>query len=768
MRNLTETERNAAERTLREAAEAYYNDTPVMSDAEYDTLWRKHEQSRQESPEDPFWQDTILDKVGAAPAKKSGFAKVRHEVPMLSLDNVFVGEDGNLEELHAWFRKVQQTLGRPARITAEPKVDGLALSVIYKGGKLLRAVTRGDKTTGDDVTENVKAAGLVPWELKDYLGTAGTVAEDLELRGEVCMEFSAFEQLNARLKAAGEEEFSNPRNAASGILRRKDPRLVAGQGLTFIAHGCRGAVTGGDLSYSYAHDSYRLLVLGFKFPQVRVFSTAGEDATCAVELWEELAKQPYPTDGVVFKVDYYEDRQTLGEGTRAPKWAVALKLKQARAVTRLKAITVQVGRSGILTPVAELHPVELDGSIISRATLHNEDQIRRLELVIGDDVEIQKMGAIIPGILRSVSADYRRRELTRYYASRYPELPDMIRCAQVEELMGCERAPFNLIAHIGGKCPSCGGADIQKQQVAGEDGARYQCMNAACPAQLAARIEHFCFRQCLDIEGIGSEAAGAIAKHFGDRSLATKLFTAGWPPELLMLALFGNPKSWWESLSWATESGGTMTLGRLRADKVMAALARAKTLPLHRWLFALGIPSIGENTSKEISRLFSSARDLTVLCGRGGIDRCHVAADALLRITEGEDKNSDRLKRLAISSHLGPVSCKALLTFARSDVGLAAFSRLAEWNIKSDNYNPIPEATDDKPLFGKTFAITGTLSVGRDAMKALIESKGGKVTGSVSAKTDYLVAGEGGGQKAEKARAAGVQILDEAALRALW
>jgi DNA ligase (NAD+) len=462
-------------------------------------------------------------------------------------------------------------------------------------------------------------------------------------------------------------------------------------------------------------------------------------------------EHPFAIDGAVIKLVDDGSRNIVGFGTRAPNWACAFKFKPPQVQTKLLNIAVQVGRTGVLTPVAVLEPVYVDGSTVCAATLHNEDQIRRLDLQIGDTVVLQKAGAIIPEIVESVD---HLRALDEITASLPPpradEPADPI--GRVLGRLRQLRPPFDLVAHIGGKCPSCGSLVSRTEGDASEVAIR--CNNVGCEAQMAAHIQHACSRKCLDIEGIGEEAANAITSAYSPCAAAFDV-----------IRMIVNGSALLSGLQWTTPAGGRMTFGEARAAKALEAGRRAKNLPLHRWLFAIGIPSIGENTSKEISRLFSSGTDLAVLCAQDFIDRRHAAADALIRITEGEDKNSTKLKPLAISSHLGPVSCKALLDFAQTYCGRGVLRQLAYWGVQSDNYDQIPTASDAKPLFGKSFVITGTLSVGRDEMKALIESKGGKVPGSVSKKTDFLVVGENAGSKATKAQELGVQILTEAALR---
>ena len=729
---LTNAER---EQKLRAANEAYHNGTPIMSDAAYDAIWREHQTYRTDHPDDPVWRDTILNKVGASPRPSSGFAKVKHSCKMESLDNVFAGDDGNIAELTKWLAKLNgEKAGELCTLVAEPKIDGLSLRLTYGRSKLarnvalLKAVTRGDGETGDDVTANVYKAEMVPLELD-----CGPV----EINGEVFMTFDGFRALNERQKAAGQELYSNPRNAAAGILRRKDSGQVFNQGLSFIAHG----IASGMSSDRYGDDAEWLRSLGLKFaPQTYLLADGSHRATGATvspEWLKEIAKQPYPTDGVVIKVNNYDLRKHLGSTSRAPRWAIAFKFKQEEVETTLKAITVQVGRSGVLTPVAELEPVEVDGSVVSRATLHNEDQINRLGLAVGDRVIVRKAGAIIPEVVSSVTFDH----------------------MQINERAA--RPTFRLVDHIGGKCPSCGGASFEKRKTEDEDKAAsvWICANTAgCKAQMAGRIEHMASRDCLNLSQMGTELCAEIA------------FRA--PLELDNFQhpfdLFKVPIAWFANLSWKTESGGTMTFGMSRANTLNEAMKTAlRELPLRNWIVALGIHTVGKNTSKEISRMCRDVLHLVEECtSTVGFFRRMVGYPAV-----SSTKEFDIIKKqYGISHHLGPVSLMALVNFVNGVEGRRALS-LIPGTVKSDNYAPEPvkaEPAAGASLFaGKTVVLTGTISVPRHVMEAELERAGAKLSGSVSKKTDFLIAGEDCGGKLDKAKKAGVRILTEAEARAM-
>jgi len=769
---------------LRKAADAYYNSEPVMSDKDFDWLIGYHQATRGTQPDNPVWVDTILDKVGA-PA--TGFEKASHLTPMLSIENVFVDDDGGFSQLQAWIENLENKFGRPFMLTAEPKIDGAALSLVYENGILARALTRGDGTTGDDLTENIRKSGLVPLTLSgedrawDGAGSDQDFSGTIEIRGEVCMTFAAFEALNRELAEQGQERLANPRNAAAGLLRRHDPS--GHKHLTFVVHGFGTKV----FHMKRSAEFYRYCKI---FNVVKTLEIPSSEFVSRSKEWLALTDCPYPTDGVVIKVDYFDRCHDLGCNSRAPRWAVALKLKQESEVTTLRAITVQVGRSGVLTPVAELEPVLLDGSTVSRATLHNEDQINRLGLQIGDKVEVFKAGAIIPAIRRSVTGEERREELRAYFRAKSPEVPALILEPWVEQAMAEARPPFSLTKHVSGRCPSCLSANLQKvsrsemesvkQQLkesgeAAMTGVAWRCMNPLCLPQMVNRFLHMCGRKALDIEGIGEEAAEAMVRYVFDMACEDSAIYGDEfpsPSGFLLSLLFWHDQEarqkWLAGLHWTTEAGGRMTFGDKRAEKAMAALLNARKLPLRRWLFALGIPTIGENTSKEISRLFASAEDLSQL-GKETPDRCHVGVDAVLRIAGGENKKEEPLAALKVSHHLGPVSCQALLDFMKSKEGQTVMDKLNEFKIVSDNYNPVQTAPARRksPATGKTFVVTGTLSRPRDVFHTRIGEAGGIVMKSVSSKTDYLVAGDKAGSKLSKAETLGVEVLSEQDLEGL-
>lgn len=775
------------ENILTAASAAYYEGNPTMSDAEFDRLWALHDANREADPADPVWKDTILNKVGALPTQQSGFQKVAHSSPMLSLDNVFVGDDGSIDEIIAWLDRVAEDFPTRTLVVAEPKIDGLSVRATYVDGRLSSVVTRGNGLVGDDVTVNALSACIVPDRLQ--LPVSGR----LEVNGEVYMKFSAFEALNARQKEKGEELYANPRNAAAGMLRRKDPAQV--QGLSFLAHG----IAAGVCEATYFANMERLEGLGLRVTPRKslAISPEGNDARSVLNLRELeriVEAADFPVDGVVLKLDRFAHQVVRGYTSRAPRWAVAVKFQQEEVETTLKAITVQVGRSGVLTPVAELEPVLVDGTTVSRASLHNEDQINRLGVRPGDRVVIRKAGAIIPEVVRKVSspergdtppkeqldianaewkqmaddiqhnrvmpgeADIHRRVAAKLHGIREEEVTEEQRRAAkaVSFPAAYTRIPnygYSLGVAIQFTCPSCGQKSVvMRRTESGGDGkatasaTKWVCTNTFnCPAQMAARIEHMASRDCLDLDQLGGEACAAIADNWD------------------LSHHFGFIGSHFEedfaALTWTTESGGSMTFGESRAKKVMAALRQAESLPLNRWIAAWGIPSIGKNTSKEISRLVRDADELRAAC---------TAPDGLFyRMRDSYENDPKKVvyeeekARHAVSARLGPVSLRNLVEFVSGDY--YAWSRIPA-SAKSDNYDPIPAPVDPEnsgPFAGKTFVITGTLSQPRGHFQKLIEDLGGKVSGSVSKNTDFLLAGEKAGSKMAKAKTLGVTVLTE-------
>jgi len=537
----------------------------------------------------------------------------------------------------------------------------------------------------------------------------------IEVRGEIFMPNEAFAAMNVERDEEGLTTFANPRNATAGTLKQLDPKIAAKRPLMFLAHGL-GAYDGPPLATE--HDFHGLLdALGIprNHPLIDVSDLAG--LLAAVErINVERHELDYGTDGAVVKVLDRAERLKLGFTSRAPRWAAAYKFLPEQKETTVKGITIQVGRTGVLTPVAELEPVLVSGTTVSRATLHNQDEISKKDVRfdpatgLGSRVLIEKAGEIIPAVVKVLQQ---------------PE----------------GSTPFSLFDFVGGKCPSCGGPISQETGFVA-----WRCTNFQCPAQAVTHIKHFAARKALDLDGLGEIVAEALVRHGIART---------------PLDLFSLTESQLANLNLGTEES-PRRFGEKNAAKVIGALKDAPAKPLQRWLFAMGIRQVGEAAAKELSRLHKHLSDLPTSDILTEIQR-DTRADA--------KKKNEKLLPYAITGDVGPAVAESVLTFFQSDGGRNALARLAELGIDpvSGNYLPKLAAVDlsEQPLAGKTFVITGTLSMDRDEMKAFIESKGGKVSGSVSAKTSYVLAGEGGGSKRDKAEKLGVTILDEEGLEKL-
>ena len=691
-------------REIRRHDRLYYTEAaPEISDADYDRLFRELESLERQHPQlaDP---DSPTRRVGGEPIE--GFRQIEHPVPMLSIDDVFELKDAPepAAELIAFYRRLQKRLGREdVAVTVEPKIDGVAVSLMYRGGRLETAATRGDGRTGDDVTHNVRTIRSVPLELPP--GAPDT----LEVRGEIFMPNAAFAAMNAERDEAGLPTFANPRNATAGTLKQLDPKVVAKRPLAFLAHGL-GSYDGPPLETE--HDFQRLLERAGIPPNRPVFEAASLDELleCVARLNRDRHDLPYGTDGAVVKVVDRAEREALGFTSRAPRWAAAYKFLPEQKETTLEGITIQVGRTGVLTPVAELTPVLISGSTVARATLHNQDEIDRKQIHIGATVLIEKAGEIIPAIVKVT-----------------------------KPVSGAQT--FSLFDHVGGKCPSCGGP------ISNEEGfVAWRCTNFQCPAQAVTRIAHFASRKALDIDGLGETVAEALVRH---GHVTTPLGLFGLDEETLANLNLGSDLE-------------PRRFGEKNARKIIASLQTARGKPLHRWLFAMGIRQLGESAAKELSRLHASLQEVA---------NSPILAELLRDSRADAKKKNPELSKLAITGDVGRAVAESIIAFFGSEAGRRVLDDLAKLGVNpaSENFLPVLSEASlaDMPLAAKTFVITGTLSMDRDAMKQWIESRGGKVSGSISAKTHYLVAGEGGGTKRDKAESLGVAILDEAGLRAL-
>ena len=698
--------------TLNHHNRLYYNQAaPEISDAEYDKLFRELETLELNHPEfhDP---NSPTLRVGGDPIE--GFKQIRHAVPMLSIDDVFELKDVEIPEaeLIAFYRRLQKNLGREAiAVTVEPKIDGAAVSLLYRDGKLAYAATRGDGRTGDDVTHNVRTIRNIPLDLKSSapIPDQPPIPSLLEVRGEIFMPNEAFAALNAERDEAGLPTFANPRNAAAGTLKLLDPKIVAARPLAFLAHGL-GAYDGPPLETE--HEFHELLG-NLAIPQNQPILTArnlDELLETVATINRDRHALGYGTDGAVIKVLDRAEREILGFTSRAPRWAAAYKFLPEQKETTLTNILIQVGRTGVLTPVAELTPVLISGSTVARATLHNQDEITKKDIRLGATVLIEKAGEIIPAVVK------------------------VIRHADGAE-------PYSLFASVGGKCPSCGGPISQ------EDGfVAWRCTNFACPAQAVTSIRHFAARKALDLDGLGEIVAEALVRH-GHCTTPLDLFKL--TEDTLANLNLGSEES-------------PRRFGEKNAAKVLSALAAARAKPLNRWLFAMGIRQLGESAARELSRLHHSI---------GEIANSPILAELLRDTRATAKKQNESLAKFAISGDVGPAVAETIIRFFGSEAGRHVLGRLEELGIDpaSENYQPHAAQADltGLPLAGKTFVLTGTLSMDRDAMQEIIERHGGKVGSSVSAKTSYVLAGEGGGSKRDKAEKLGIPILSEDELTAL-
>lgn len=706
----------------------YYQDAaPEISDAEFDALMNELKALEKEHPE-LAKPDSPTQRVGGAPL--DNFQQIQHLVPMLSIEDIHelkpeeLGEMDDAsatsaENLRGWYARLEKNLGQQnVPVTIEPKIDGVAVSVVYRDGVLDYAATRGDGTTGDDITQNVKTIKSVPLRLP-----ASSPAL-FEVRGEVFMPNEDFARLNEQRDEAGEPAFVNPRNATAGTLKQLDPKLVASRPLDCIFH-----------SYGFVEDAPYETVSAFQ-ETLREFGLKASawfrHASNAEELLESVGKLnhdrhgfPYATDGAVIKVDDIALHRQLGATSKFPRWACAFKFLPEQKETLLKDITIQVGRTGVLTPVAELDPVFVSGTTVSRATLHNQDEIDRKDVRIGDTVVIEKAGEIIPAVVKVIAG----------------KRPD-------------DSRPFNLYDFVNGQCPSCAGPIEQE-----EGFVAWRCCNFACPAQAVTRIKHFASRKALDIDGLGTAVAEKLVE---TGAIRTTLDLFGLAAESLANLLLDPAKL-------GDKKSKPRRLGEKKAELITGSLEKAKGAPLSRWIFAMGIPQIGESAAKEIARLHKN------LTGVANSPILHDLADlpnfGELPVSKRKKENHPQLAKYQIESELGPVAAQHMVSFFQSDAGKSVLEKLTALGIdpRSDNYDPEKSAAQatGSAVAGKTFVITGTLSKPRPEFKKQIEAAGGKVTGSVSKNTDYLLAGEKAGSKLTKAEDLGVTILDEAAFEAL-
>lgn len=636
---------------------------PEISDYEYDQL--KEELTRLEvaNPELATGESPRL-KVGDD--RLAGFETYRHRQSMLSLDNTY-----SKEEFFAFVERVEKALERSeVGFVVEPKLDGVAVSATYENGRLVRAVTRGNGIQGDDITANALLIEDLPQSLAgvDHL-------EAIEIRGEIYMRNEEFDRINEEQRALGLPEYKNPRNLAAGTVKLLDRAVVQRRKLNVVLYGLGDCVPPRFSSQVEFHNALK----GWGATVVEnCWDVAGAD-----EAWESIealdrlrARYAYPTDGAVIKVNALAEQDQLGTTSKAPRWAIAYKFAAEQAETLLRDITIQVGRTGVLTPVAELEPVQLAGTTVSRATLHNYEEMTRKDVRIGDTVVVEKAGEIIPAVLRVVT----------------------------------ERRPVDCEAFVfPDRCPAC------RQPTAKLEGeVAVRCLNLECPDQVRGRLEHFASRQCLDIEGLGE----AVVDQLTRRELVSGIADIY---RLSVEQLLGLEK-------FAEKS----------ARNLVDAIERSKGVELWRLLHGLGIPQVGATAARDLARAFGSLQTL-------------MEADE---------------ERLVAIDGIGGKTADGIIAYFANESTRAMLEELLELGMKPEAPEAMKE--EDAILAGKVFVITGTLpTMKRNEAKALIESRGGKVSGSVSKKTDYLLAGEAAGSKLAKAESLGVEVIGEVDLQSL-
>ena len=655
----------------------YVEDAPEISDAAFDSLMRELIALEQAHPE--FYDaSSPSQRVGGAVGDQ--FAAVRHEQRMYSLDNAM-----DFDELDAWMERIREYFGRFVPVVCELKIDGSSIALTYESARLVRAATRGDGTTGEDVTVNMRTVRDVPLRLRDE-GLPGLVnpAGSVELRGEVYMPKRSFEALNAAAETEGKAGFANPRNAAAGSLRQKDAKITSMRDLSTFVYSVA------DARALQATSQWELLewlrTAGFHVnPDVRLCEHPAEVKAFCQECLDRRDALPYDIDGVVVKVNDFALQDDMGFTARAPRWAIAYKFPPEEKTTLLRGITVQVGRTGALTPVAELEPVTVAGSVVARATLHNEDEVHRKDVRVGDTVIVRKAGDVIPEVVGPVLS-----------------------------LRPSDAAAWEMPT----TCPSCGSPVVRDDvEVV------IRCESIECPAQAAERLKHWCSRNALDIEGVGEEVIGRLLESGLVADVADFYHLS--ELDLAMLDM-GRVK----------QDGEPVRLGNVVAKKLVAAIEESKGRPFARVLFGLGMRHVGRTTAEAIAAAFPSM-------------------EALRAATEEQLANVDGV---------GTVIAHSVVSFLNTPDNVLVIERLARHGVTMQ----AEAAGDELPqtLAGLTFVLTGSLvqsGMTRTEAGDKLKARGAKVSGSVSKKTSYVVAGEAAGSKYDKAVALGVPVLDEAA-----
>jgi DNA ligase (NAD+) len=668
------------EAELRKHDEAYYQrDAPTVSDAEYDALRSRYEAIEKRFP-DLRTLESLTRKVGAAPAR--GFAKVRHALPMLSLQNAFSEED--VADFVNRIRRFLNLKGDEAlTFTAEPKIDGLSMSLRYEDGALVRAATRGDGEEGEDVTANIKTLKEVPHQLKGKNPPAVC-----EVRGEVYMTKAEFLELNKRQAAAGEQVFANPRNSAAGSLRQKDAAITASRSLHFFAYAW------GQMSAMPADTQSGMLkwlaARGFKTsPLWKLCKSADELLAFHRDIELKRATLGYDIDGVVYKVDRLDWQGRLGFVSRNPRWAIAHKFAAEKAATIVRDIEIQIGRTGALTPVAKLEPVSVGGVVVQNATLHNADEITRLDVRIGDTVTIQRAGDVIPQVL-GVVMEKRPKDAKPY---KFPT-----------------RCPCHLHTDV-----------VRDATATGEEGAVARCTGEfACPFQKVEHLRHFVSRRAFDIEGLGEKQIQLF-------------FERGWvkePAEIFTL----------EARNAKVKLQEIEGFGELSVRNLFGAIAARREISLERFIYALGMRHVGDTTARVLAR------------GYGSWNAFH---DAALKLVEADPETREEMDNL---DQIGDTVIESLAAYFGEEHNRDVVERLTREVRILDAERP----RADSVVAGKTVVFTGSLEkMTRDEAKAMAERLGAKTAGSVSKKTDYVVAGPGAGSKLKDATKLGVTVLTE-------
>jgi DNA ligase (NAD+) len=644
----------------------YVLDAPEISDAEFDLLMQELKQLEAAHPE-LITPDSPSQRVGGKP--REGFVKVAHSRPMLSLDNAF-----SEEELRNWDRRVRELAGTgKIEYVCELKLDGMSLAMTYATGRLLRGVTRGDGSVGEDVTSNVRTMRSVPLSVAAAALRKAGVPQDFEVRGEVIMPMAAFERMNEDREAQGLAKFANPRNAAAGTIRVLEPNIVAQRRLDFFAYFL--LVDGKYFPERHADALKALHDIGFKVNPYHVLAHNVDEVLAFIVRGEQMReKLPYEIDGVVIKVNAVRLQDRLGFTGKAPRWAIAYKYAARSGVTQVENIHVQVGRTGKLTPVAELKPVAIGGTTVSRATLHNQDEIERLGVKIGDWVMVERGGDVIPKVVKVIEDKAHPRGHKSF--------------------------------HMPERCPECGGHVVR---VEGE--ADHRCVNANCPAKLRETILHFAARSVMNIEGMGEVLVNQLADSGLVKDVAD-IYELN-KDKLLTLERIGDKS----------------------AENLLGEIEASRKLPLERVIFGLGIRFVGERTAEFLAEHFGSM-------------------DALMNASQEE---------LQEVNEVGPRIAASIHEFFAELRNRKLVERLRKYLTFTGKKRQRGTA-----LAGKTFVLTGTLAnYSREAAKKLIEDAGGKVSGSVSKKTDYVVAGDDPGSKLDRAKELGVKVIDEKGMEEL-